>query len=91
MVVTIVPANGSTIKNGSLVNTGGIYDTDKSIFRQGTWVSDSLNGDNCIKTEYGDAIVNIKCGSYLDGYENGNITEYELPKSSWLKFIGGDV
>jgi hypothetical protein len=87
MVVSIVPTNGSTIRNGSLVNTGGIYDTGKSLFRQGSWVSGSLDGSSCIKTDYSGNIVNIKTGPYSAGFENGNIIEYDFPKTSWVSFI----
>lgn len=87
MVVSIVPTNGSTIKNGVLLYSGGIYDTGHFIFRQGSWNSGSLDGASCTKTDYSGSTVNIKTGPYSSGFENGNITEYDFPQTSWGTFI----
>jgi hypothetical protein len=86
-MITIVPDSGSYIQNGQIRSSGGYYDSANSLFKQGTWRSGKLHGASCKSTDYSGNMVDIRSGPYNIGKENGTITEYVFPKSSWLTFI----
>lgn len=86
MVLTIVPLESGYVKNFQLVGEGGIFDSTKCLYRQGTWVNNKLNGES-VYTDFLNPIVNIKVGPYVSNKPDGTISEYTFDKTSWDAFI----
>jgi len=86
MVVCIVPTGSGFVKNFQLVGTGGVYDSVKCLYRQGTWTNNKLNGQT-VHTDFLNPIVNIKVGPYTSSQPNGTISEYTFSKILWNAFI----
>lgn len=87
MPVTLVPDEGSIIKNFQIVNSGSIFDGNEKIITQGTFLKGKLNGDNCILTRYGGEDISIRKGTFSNGLENGNIFEYVFLQAEWEKLF----
>lgn len=87
MVVTLVSDPGSVVKNFQIVTNGGSYNDVACVFKQGVWYKGKLSGANCTLTNYFNATVRIRQGDFLNDLENGNITAYEFPKTSWDEFV----
>jgi hypothetical protein len=74
------------IKNFQIIGHGGIYDSTKCLYRQGTWTNNQLNGET-VYTDFFNPIVNIKVGPYTSNKPNGTISEYTFNKTEWDAFI----
>lgn len=87
MPVTLVPDEGSMIRNFQIVDAGSIFDSTTKIITQGTFFKGRLNGENCIVTKYASEDVSIRKGTYSGGLENGDIFEYVFVQSEWEKLF----
>lgn len=83
MPVTLVPAEGSVIKNFQIVDTGGIFDGNTKIITQGVFLKGKLNGLECTVTKYGGDDISIRHGAYEAGREHGDIFEYVFVQALW--------
>jgi hypothetical protein len=90
MAITMVPAAGSVIKNFQIVDTGGIYDDNLKVIKQGKFLSGKLNGPDCVVTSYGGSEINIRKGAFSAGVENGSIFEYVFVQSDWELLFGAN-
>jgi hypothetical protein len=90
MVVSFVPGVGGMLKNFKLIGNGSVFDSNKKIFQQNNFDSAGLlSGENCLTVNYAADPVFIRVGNYVAGVENGTISEYVFPQSSWSKFLSG--
>jgi hypothetical protein len=83
MAITMIPDEGSTIKNFQIYESGSVFDSTAKTIKQGSFLSGKLSGANCTTVNYSLPLITIRRGDFTAGKEDGAILEYVFDQANW--------